>query len=474
MTSLIYNTGTVTVTNGSATVTGSLTGWAVALVTGGLLSVGGVTVPILSVESDTSLTLAFGWPDASGAGKAYAIARQPSEATARAATWTVDRLARLAQTPWGVGVIPDGRGTLVERDAVTPLPNDDYCWLRVEVDQPAELYFRDGGVWLGPYALQGEAGDVGPVGAGLTPAGGWDIGTVYGAGDYVESGGRTFASRADGNVGNAPPASDTDDAHWMFVPTVVGPEGPQGPQGIQGVKGDTGDTGPAGADGTGTGDVVGPTGATDSHLAAFDTATGKLLKDSGKAVADFATATQGGKADTALQPAAIGVSVQAYDALLAAIASLTTANGKFLAFTGADAPAVRDIVGTVAQSGGIPTGALIEGGSNANGVYVRWSDGTQICVGVTDEQTTDTVFMAGSPTTLYYNTTPCAGTFAAAFAAAPKVIFNGVRSDGAGSLRLTGASVGVPSTTAPGLLRSVSNLSTHKVTHQYLALGRWF
>ncbi len=37
------------------------------------------------------------------------------------------------------------------------------------------------------------------------------------------------------------------------------------------------------------------------------------------------------------------------------------------------------LLGTVAQSGGIPTGAVIERGSNSNGDYVRWADGTQIC-----------------------------------------------------------------------------------------------
>ena len=37
------------------------------------------------------------------------------------------------------------------------------------------------------------------------------------------------------------------------------------------------------------------------------------------------------------------------------------------------------ILGTVSQSGGIPTGAIIERGSNANGEYVRFADGTQIC-----------------------------------------------------------------------------------------------
>lgn len=37
------------------------------------------------------------------------------------------------------------------------------------------------------------------------------------------------------------------------------------------------------------------------------------------------------------------------------------------------------VLGTVSQSGGMPTGALIERGSNANGDYIRFADGTQIC-----------------------------------------------------------------------------------------------
>jgi len=35
-----------------------------------------------------------------------------------------------------------------------------------------------------------------------------------------------------------------------------------------------------------------------------------------------------------------------------------------------------DVVGTVSQSGGIPTGAIMESGSNANGRYIKFSDGT--------------------------------------------------------------------------------------------------
>jgi len=37
------------------------------------------------------------------------------------------------------------------------------------------------------------------------------------------------------------------------------------------------------------------------------------------------------------------------------------------------------ILGTVSQSSGVPTGAVIQRGSNANGEFVRYADGTQIC-----------------------------------------------------------------------------------------------
>jgi hypothetical protein len=37
-----------------------------------------------------------------------------------------------------------------------------------------------------------------------------------------------------------------------------------------------------------------------------------------------------------------------------------------------------NILGTVSQSGGVPTGAVIERGSNANGTYLKYADGTMI------------------------------------------------------------------------------------------------
>lgn len=51
------------------------------------------------------------------------------------------------------------------------------------------------------------------------------------------------------------------------------------------------------------------------------------------------------------------------------------------------------IVGTVSQSGGVPTGAVIERGSNANGEYVRFADGLQICTAlVSTSDVADTVW----------------------------------------------------------------------------------
>ncbi|MDX0498031.1 phage tail protein [Sinorhizobium medicae] len=73
-----YVTGTVSVTAGSAVVTGSGTAWATALIAGGLFgldSSNGNPVPILSVDSNTQLTLAKPWRGTTAAGQGYWIIR---------------------------------------------------------------------------------------------------------------------------------------------------------------------------------------------------------------------------------------------------------------------------------------------------------------------------------------------------------------------------------------------------------------
>jgi hypothetical protein len=54
------------------------------------------------------------------------------------------------------------------------------------------------------------------------------------------------------------------------------------------------------------GDVVGPASAVANNFASFNMTTGKLIKDSGYNASSFATAAQGAKADTAVQPGSLG------------------------------------------------------------------------------------------------------------------------------------------------------------------------
>lgn len=194
MTSLVYSTGTVSVSNASAVVTGTGTAWALALITGGMFSFAGMSVPILSVESDTLLTLAYAWPGTTASG-AYAIARETSEAVR--AAWINDRLARLMTKPWGTGVVPDGRGTLAERDALNPMPTDKYCWLREEPGFDPTLYFKTPSGWIGPYPLMGEPGVTGPAGVLNWIDAGWASGVNYEVNDGLARNGSSYRCKAD-------------------------------------------------------------------------------------------------------------------------------------------------------------------------------------------------------------------------------------------------------------------------------------
>ena len=71
-----------------------------------------------------------------------------------------------------------------------------------------------------------------------------------------------------------------------------------------------------------------------------------------------------------------GASVRAK--LNAAIAEANKVDAKQDASELGDA-AFADILGIVSQSGGVPTGAIIERGSNANGEYVKFADGFMFC-----------------------------------------------------------------------------------------------
>jgi len=77
------------------------------------------------------------------------------------------------------------------------------------------------------------------------------------------------------------------------------------------------------------------------------------------------------------------------------------------------------ILGTVSQSSGVPTGAIIERGSNANGDYVRYADGTQICTHALPGGTAVSASYAIQGITIYRQR--AMWTFPAAFIATPVV-----------------------------------------------------
>ncbi|TXH53559.1 MAG: hypothetical protein E6Q97_12905 [Desulfurellales bacterium] len=70
-----YRVGTLSVANGSTSVTGTLTLWAANVMAGDLIIVGSTLAEVASVESNTALTLVSGWTGTTVTGSAYVIHR---------------------------------------------------------------------------------------------------------------------------------------------------------------------------------------------------------------------------------------------------------------------------------------------------------------------------------------------------------------------------------------------------------------
>lgn len=113
-----------------------------------------------------------------------------------------------------------------------------------------------------------------------------------------------------------------------------------------------------------------------------------------------------------------------------------------------------NILGTVSQSGGVPTGAIIERGSNANGEYVRWADGTMECY-------KDSVGVGSGFT----------WTFPAAFSSPPAV--SAIDISGIANNRYSAADA--PSQSSWSLrFKGVSSQSIVTTTASVRAKGRWY
>lgn len=128
-----------------------------------------------------------------------------------------------------------------------------------------------------------------------------------------------------------------------------------------------------------------------------------------------------------------------------------------------------NLLGPVSQNAGVPTGAVIENGTNANGGYVRFADGTQICRQKIDTVAIDqTTSLSG-----LYRTSEIAWTFPAAFvndvdANGPMILARASHYSVIGS---NTQNLGL--TTLAAKIRFFSFTSVSNAIAQVIAIGRW-
>ena len=134
-----------------------------------------------------------------------------------------------------------------------------------------------------------------------------------------------------------------------------------------------------------------------------------------------------------------------------------------------------NVVGTVAQTSGVPTGAIVERGLTADGDFIRWADGTQIC---THRLSLGSVLFAGAGSFADpYRTAEAEWTFPAPFLLAPQVSASaGVDSPVALRNSVFLSKREATKIKASGLLGvRLSDVSTdNEVFADLLAIGRWF
>jgi hypothetical protein len=330
--SIYYSTGTVTVNNGSASVTGVGTGWlANGIRPGDWLIVRNQIAVIATVDSATALTLVSPWIPATAAGAAYSIVRVDDGI--RALQVANDLLATFQAGP--------ANGRFGDGSAATP---------GIGFSAQTNTGFYRPGASVAALAVNGvERMRWTATGAQLT---GLLTGTAVTQSVDDTTAGRLlkvgdFGLGQPGNAGTLLSAAGAADAlrGWR-IDRVSGAN-----VALVG--------GPAGAAG-GTFETIGYS-ADNQHQLYFEVSGG------GRVFQRFFNA---------------GVWSPWRNVY-------TTGN----------------ILGTVSQTGGVPTGAVIQSGSGANGEFVRFANGTQICTHALETTTSGAV----------------PWTFPAAFAASPRV-----------------------------------------------------
>ena len=134
-----------------------------------------------------------------------------------------------------------------------------------------------------------------------------------------------------------------------------------------------------------------------------------------------------------------------------------------------------NLLGAVSQTGGLPTGAVIERAANANGDYVRFADGTQLCYSTLNLGDA-TRFGNGTFDNLW-RTDVQTWTHPAAFALPPLIAGFGTIPSTIGNARrmvLSFRFVTETATDAIQAFRIGSNAEAADCTAYMIAIGRWF
>lgn len=124
------------------------------------------------------------------------------------------------------------------------------------------------------------------------------------------------------------------------------------------------------------------------------------------------------------------------------------------------------ILGTVSQTAGVPTGAIIERGSNANGEYVRFADGTQICMQRDETASFITSMASGN---VWEVSAAVVFTFPIQFIA-PPVMHSSTHT----AVNAVAWASNYTVTATVVAITAWSPASTAQGKFQYTAIGRWF
>lgn len=314
MASGVYDTGTITLTNGSATVTGSGTSWVGNISAGNvLITDGGAVYPIEKLVSATEITLSRPFTGSGGSGASYEIV--PTGGVAQALTARINTLISSFQSvvdEAGQGKFPDGSGS---QPGVRFTSDEDTGIRRTGSNKGALVA---GGIDVFPFEAK-NSGSMIQTDATDTTSGRLMTVGAFGLG---------------GNGVDVSPAELEDvSGSGLFTLTA----------GISGVL---------------------DAGSSVLHLSRSSTSAVQVGFRRAKDICHVRRKQAGVWQDWR----------EVYHQ--------------------------RSIVGPVGESGGVPTGAVIERGSNSNGEYVRFADGTQICTNGNSAITSNPAAFVGTVTSV--------------------------------------------------------------------------